>query len=95
MSHTPGPWAVDSDDPSDVVETVRGGMLLARAYQIGEDKTDWERARRANARLIAAAPELLEALKAVRSAWLKGVALYDVDVERKIDQAIAKTEQRP
>lgn len=51
-AHTPGPWAVNDDDPTEVV--TRHGRLVAACHYRGEAK--------ANARLIAAAPELLEAL---------------------------------
>lgn len=69
-AHTPGPWIVDEDDPLcvgtpkswypkqvyDVVTVLEGGdEYTAKANRKAE----------ANARLIAAAPDLLEALKAI------------------------------
>lgn len=62
--HTPGPWATDdaNDAPRDVMS--HGGRgLVATAYVIlrgGEEECP---IACANARLIAAAPELLEACK--------------------------------
>ena len=71
---TPGPWYVEeltgiavcrihtSDSDAD-------GSWLSNIY----DETSWERCK-ANARLIAAAPELLEALQAAREAFaLRGL----------------------
>jgi hypothetical protein len=51
--HTPGPWVVFKDDKDGAVEVMAGPECIAYIY----------RARRNNAALIAAAPELLEALK--------------------------------
>lgn len=61
--HTPGPWLAtqDSDSRSDgYVRVERNGMFpaVARACHSGIGVTEM----RSNARLIAAAPELLEAL---------------------------------
>ncbi len=68
--HTPGPWSSYSDDPPEVhnptihveapdwgdVATLGGGPLEIR---------------QANAYLIAAAPELLAALRGMLDAWVK------------------------
>lgn len=67
MSHTSGPWAVDGDD-------IVGRRHIARLanwhivegtvkYKVIEDALKAE--RRANARLIAAAPDMLSALEEV------------------------------
>lgn len=56
--HTPGPWHVaeEMDDDDNVLYTVEADNLpVADIYRKAEHE--------ANARLIAAAPELLEALK--------------------------------
>jgi len=60
VKHTPGPWIVDEDMSNDVMA---GGELLATAYPMKRD--DLPGSWKANAALIAAAPELLEALKAL------------------------------
>ena len=67
--HTPGPWA--SDD-SGRVYAIGGGYVPLRtpfredAFTEGPNRSDHpEETLLANARLIAAAPELLEALKAI------------------------------
>ena len=64
--HTPGPWIIASDDLSIEAPShpSNGTPLIAQLYassHFGYDE------RMANARLIAAAPELLETLKAVLS----------------------------
>jgi hypothetical protein len=59
--HTPGPWAVlppDSSRPSQVIVYARSGAEIYKAPLTAETE--------ANARLIAAAPDLLAALIAAR-----------------------------
>ena len=53
MSHTPGPWKVDRP-------YIRGAGRAIATLESGRDEVE----DAANARLIAAAPELLEALEA-------------------------------
>ena len=70
--HTPGPWRISGESATTVQADYRainseGGVLIARALgypNSGYFPSDDEAA--ANARLIAAAPELLEALEALR-----------------------------
>lgn len=52
MTHTPGPWEVQDDCATSIWA---GGHYIAETYTDGE----------ANARLIAAAPDLLAALEAI------------------------------
>ena len=62
-AHTPGPWQVNMRDPLQVCDAdgdVRGCAPIAKIAAIGS-----LRECRANARLIAAAPMLLEALEAL------------------------------
>jgi hypothetical protein len=66
-AHTPGPWATDYLD--------RNGQRVVRGEHI-EICTCWhhsvgsiEREMEANARLIAAAPDLLAALKTIDAYW--------------------------
>ena len=61
--HTPGPWSVDAmgnvwSADTKVCEMSEHPVIMSGCYR---EKTDDE--HRANARLIAAAPEMLEALK--------------------------------
>ena len=66
MKHTPGPWVADAPCPASIwagdfqVATCK----TANGDGVGMDATPWDVAT-ANARLIAAAPDLLEALEAV------------------------------
>ena len=66
-THTPGPWVVESlPDEGPSIHT--GGSGIARRIA-GVDVGGWKRTTladaEANARLIAAAPDLLEALQAI------------------------------
>ena len=57
--HIPGPWVAGcEDDPGSGDVYMEDGSLIAEAFINGDVKT-----RAANARLIAAAPDLLEALQ--------------------------------
>ena len=63
MTHTPGPWKINPR-ASMVVESESGRTIAScGAYTSNTENTEPE--NQANARLIAAAPELLEALEAV------------------------------
>jgi hypothetical protein len=55
ISHTPGPW--------EVFETHTGHYVLDSAEQAVVCQIEWCLEAEANARLIAAAPELLETVK--------------------------------
>jgi hypothetical protein len=67
--HTPGPWNVQPDSPlfAKIGSTGNGGIYVAKAQ--GPDTL-------ANARLIAAAPELLAALRD-----LMAIETADVDMD--------------
>lgn len=87
MKHTPGPWRADWDDNGQwYVEPlgVTGSALRG-------DSGDCIEA--ANAHLIAAAPELLEALQALRG-WLQARTSLDSgeihSMKRSIEPVIAK-----
>jgi hypothetical protein len=72
MKHTPGPWAVFphycKDDPNSIYAQTwligLGQYDTIAEVRPGHDEFDGQ--NDANARLIAAAPELLEALEAIR-----------------------------
>jgi hypothetical protein len=61
-AHTPGPWFVDEDDRPGMEWNRYSGPQLAVCFMAHSDGKAPERDA-ANARLIAAAPELLEALR--------------------------------
>lgn len=58
--HTRGPWEVRENSDSDV-------FIMAGDDLIAEVEGNWPEPSRANGRLIAAAPDLLEACEAVLS----------------------------
>jgi hypothetical protein len=62
VEHSPGPWRVHEDDPKLIVCFYEGNlkhpMLVAKSHNWGEPEVS-----DANARLIAAAPDMLAALK--------------------------------
>lgn len=68
--HTPGPWSVDevSEYTGAVRITAANGDVVARAACYGP-QSETPHAQAANARLIAAAPELLEALRGLHEAF--------------------------
>ena len=83
MDHTPGPWKVALGNPMTVIRDVEYG-----GGYIGSTSAWWydPEAAEANARLIAAAPELLEALEGIQaalSAWLNG----DTNAEGLLEEA--------
>ena len=62
--HTPGPWVVDPDSPTDISPADDLRLGIASICHADEAGGRWEfgRQSKANAKLIAAAPDLLEAL---------------------------------
>ena len=89
MSHTPGPWRVEP--------CTNGGMILIRAdgKHGAHPQTHLQIVPEADARLIAAAPDLLEACKAlIRS--IDGVeSSITTSGIQQIRTAIAKAEGKP
>jgi hypothetical protein len=83
--HTPGPWRIDPEHPL-CIESGRGNIALVNLARASE----------ADARLIAAAPEMLEALKLAQmrilelSLWAKVPA--DGQTFNAVCAAIAKAE---
>lgn len=82
--HTPGPWEVSKDE-GDVVVVSEDLPFIATVHTSALKGT-----QKANARLIAAAPELLEALKHAEK-WMEGWASADPYIGY-IRAAIAKAE---
>lgn len=96
-AHTPGPWEVAYLDHAEqrVVRAEHYEVCTCWHHSVGSIEKEME----ANARLIAAAPELMEALKEVMS-WTRN---WDVqfleddewpETEEKVRAAIAKAEGR-
>ena len=86
--HTPGPWKVYEDSHSDAYE------VMPDQCDVGDTIAVYGRTRKANARLIAAAPDLLRALKVLTleaGAGLIGDA--DPKALAQAREAIAKAEE--
>lgn len=85
-SHTPGPWTIHDQVDSEGFTIIKGqGLRLAK---VTNSEPDWAEA---NAHLIAAAPELLEALEAA-AVSLSSVGLWEESQHARA--AIAKAEGR-
>lgn len=64
VAHTPGPWRVIDETDILALEGTPSSIVVASTKFFEGPSTSWERA---NARLIAAAPDLLKALIAGRA----------------------------
>lgn len=95
-SHTPGPWIIGNRG---MVYTADLRKAIASCENLGHDEPG---EADANARLIVAAPEMLEALISVRNEYRRYVLNDPKNLEdavgsrvlAKIDAAIAKAEGR-
>lgn len=97
MKHTPGPWHYRTHDGSIGSIDAADGTAVAQAFQVNPISVDLTQASRvANAKLIAAAPELLEALKEITEAFEGRCADWENpefnDCYNKARAAIAKAE---
>lgn len=98
IKHTPGPWAATVETntfggwkAAEQQVTIHADGWMIAHYSTASSEFPNDEANKANARLLAAAPDLLEACR-VGSALLKGLPRslgYDLDV-RQLDYAIAK-----
>jgi len=90
MSHTPGPWI--ADDSAELCVTTEEGLVIADVAC--PEEHDW-REDMANARLIAEAPNMLDALRQVL-AWrgLDGDGISD-PVRQHVIGVIAKATGEP
>ncbi len=61
-AHTPGPWKIGLHDGTRQALWSKDGIRIAEAFSVPSDRKDQIEA---NARLIAAAPDLLEMLEAI------------------------------
>lgn len=85
MSHTPGPWLTTESTE----HWGRVNVTIQAAFTANDIATAWQgntETNRANARLIAAAPELLEALEEV----LGWETLCPIETYEMASAAIAK-----
>jgi hypothetical protein len=89
--HTPGPWRFDEHGDDRIV----GDRLCVALITLGVDDGAMRGPIfRANANLIAAAPELLEALKGLRALIIGecGASTYECIDGERADAAIRKAE---
>jgi hypothetical protein len=89
VKYTPGPWDLDEGDKSTVYELETSELVaeVDRGRSAGETE--------ANGRLIAAAPDLLEALKVFVWPYQEGHGLDDTERQKLGRAAIAKAEGKP
>jgi hypothetical protein len=98
MKHTPGPWKTESFSQAESGESVtlelhaNSGYIGTFALELDGNHTPEDVAEfLANGRLIAAAPELLEALEAVNEAFHRqSLVEHRGDVMPKVWAAIRK-----
>jgi hypothetical protein len=90
MSHTPGPWLTTESTE----HWGRVNVTIQAAFTANDIATAWQgntETNRANARLIAAAPELLDALEIVKQWDIENFALdIPIEIRKKMQAAIAK-----
>lgn len=100
--HTPGPWMVDGPKAMDircrvhrVINSDRFPAAFVPAWdQPGPGEVDGTSEARGNARLIAAAPDMLSALRAIRSRAAETAQTNATrEIVRWCDAAIAKATQ--
>ena len=93
--HTPGPWEFSThyDHPKDYAITAPDGQTVAIALRVFERNsmdgwTPLDKKTEANARLIAAAPDLLAACKNIQDNFDKNLT----EPMRIINEAVVKAE---
>ena len=86
VGHTPGPWAVEGPSSPKVESAVINGASGMVAYCHGRCYQE----ATANARLIAAAPDLLEACERVREQLAEQGFVSVLEGQRRLDAAIRK-----
>lgn len=97
-THTPGPWGYTLAD-----ETSRGGVygnekcvcdITPKDLQVGKLTYDCEKVEiaNANARLIAAAPELFETMKAILAVVNDAGPILGTAIGDKLREILAKVE---
>jgi len=87
MTHTPGPWAIAGEEHANVILSEDFVIADVYAFKKGEAGPRTDEEGEANARLIAAAPDLLEVAKAAY-VYITG----NPGLENALKQAIAKAE---
>lgn len=90
--HTPGPWKVGEENEFEAYEFV--SITTESGVQIGDVSSDGcvDDETHANARLIAAAPDMLAALKQIESEMRAGLGSSYGETREAVRRAIAKAE---
>ena len=83
--HTPGPWYFQKSGPEYIIKPIPGDVVAVT------DPQETGGQEEANARLIAAAPDMLFELKTIRSIFNDEGRKYLVE---KLDKVISKAEGR-
>jgi hypothetical protein len=94
MTHTPGPWSVARTGDLRLAVYGKSNKHPISVFAVGDtDDTEELPNAEANARLIAAAPELLEALCEARD-FIENIGdpTFETELQRKVRAAIAKAE---
>jgi len=100
MTHTPGPWMATTQGSNTIYihDEVRNGKSFGTIAEIGSDSAypDIHKQDKANAHLIAAAPEMLEMLRDILTAMRTDFDMQGLryGYERELEAAIAKAEGR-
>lgn len=104
--NTPGPWTADMDEMA-IMAGGDGGQMIASVLEPSDfvcldddEREDFQSECDANAVLLAAAPELADALEMVRDAdqdcIRDGLSRWCTDIARQvIDRALAKAGRQP
>jgi len=83
--HTPGPWRLDTPEPDgEIIVMDEQDVSVATCWKQPLDPDVWVES---NARLIAAAPDLLDAAELVVARWERGDLAEAV---RELSAAVAK-----
>lgn len=83
VGHTPGPWELTISGPNADTAYVRVlGWGTVAIIGLNQRLPHWDEPQRANARLIAAAPDLLVALQDVIG-WIPGATAWHTDEPMK------------
>jgi hypothetical protein len=90
--HSPGPWSIHGDRET-LIGDNSGKMMLATALYMHSTHPEWDRPleqAQANARLIAAAPDMLKVLIQLTTEWERGREWISEDTIDQATRAIAK-----
>ena len=84
MKYTPGPWEASDSVGWAIYPEKPGASHIAQLNK-------WRSNSAANARLMAAAPDMLEALELVQQYWATNPGLtYEITTMEVVEKAIAK-----